>query len=96
MRRRPSLDRPTPLSTARCSKRSGLSGGRGVRRSGAGTRSTGSTAPVGSKSGNQTSSRCSKRTATSWPMRTSVGSQPTMLVVRWTEGSSARATLATT
>ena len=51
---------------------------------GSGTRSTGSVAPVGSNSGSHTSSCCSKRTATSWPMCTSSGSQPTMLVVRWT------------
>ena len=52
--------------------------------------------PVGSNSGSQTSSCCSKRTTTSWPMRTSSGSQPTMFVVRWTVGSSASATLAMT
>ena len=46
----------------RCSKRSSPSGGRGVGRTGSGTRSTGSVAPVGSNSGNQTSSCCSKRT----------------------------------
>ena len=69
MRRRPILDRPMPLRTARCSKRSGLSGGRGIGRTGSATRSTGSSDPVGSNSGSQTSSCCSKRTTTSWPIR---------------------------
>ena len=94
MSRRPILDRPMPLRTARCSKRSALRGERGTGRTGSGTRSTGSTAPVSSNSGSHTSSCCSKRTATSWPIATSAGSHPTMLVVRCTRGSSASATLA--
>ena len=54
--RRPMADRPTPLSTDWCSKRSSRAGGRGTGRVGSGTRSTGSTAPVGSNSGSHTSS----------------------------------------
>ncbi len=50
--------------------------------------------PVGSNSGSQTSSWCSKRTATRCPTWTSYGSHPTMLVVRCTLGSSSSATLA--
>ena len=96
MSRRPIFDRPMPLRTARCSKRSLPSGERGTGRSGGTTRSTGSRDPVGSNSGSHTSSCCSKRTATSWPMRTSEGSHPTMFVVRCTRASSASATLATT
>ena len=92
--RRPIAERPMPESTDRCSNRSADRGGRGVGRWGSGTRSVGSSRPVGSNSGSQTSSCCSKRTWTSWPMWTSSGSQPTTLVVRWTLGSSARATLA--
>ncbi len=40
-------DRPMPLRTARCSNRSSRSGGRGVGRTGSGTRSTGSIVPGG-------------------------------------------------
>ncbi len=82
--RRPIAERPMPESTDRCSNRSADRGARGVGRWGSGTRSVGSSRPVGSNSGSQTSSCCSKRTWTSWPMWTSSGSQPTTLVVRWT------------
>ena len=85
-----------PESTARCSKRSVLAGGRGVGRRGSGTRSTGSVSPVGANSGIHTSSCGSNCTATAWPMCTSEGSQPTMFVVSRTIGSSASATLAIT
>jgi hypothetical protein len=94
--RRPIADRPTPDSITRCSNRSSLAGGRGAGRRGSPTRSTGSVSPVGSNSGSQTSSFCSKRTVTSRPMWTSSGSHPTMLVVRCILGSSASATLAMT
>jgi hypothetical protein len=94
--RRPIADRPTPDSTARCSNRSPLAGGRGAGRRGSPTRSAVSVSPVGSNSGSQTSSAGSNRTMTSWPMWTSSGSHPTTLVVRWTVGSSASATLAMT
>ena len=68
MSRRPNVERPMPLRTARCSKRSSLTGARGSGRTGSSTRSTGSTDPVSSKSGSHTSSCCSKRTVTSWPI----------------------------
>ena len=48
-------------------------GGAGSGRSGSATRSTGSSSPVSSKRGSQTSSCCSNRTATSWPISTSDG-----------------------
>ena len=59
-------------------------------------RSIGRPSPVGSNSGSHTSSCCSKRTATSWPMCTSSGSQPTTFVVSRTSASSSRATIAIT
>ena len=85
-----------PLRTARCSKRSALSGGRGVRRTGAGTRSTGSIAPVGSKSGTQTSS-CWLEADGHLLADAHVGRLAADDVRRQVDrGSSARATLATT
>ena len=94
MSRRPSAERPTPESTARCSNRSLLTGARGAGRSGSATSSSdASDAPVGSNNGNHTSSCGSNRTVTSWPMCTSSGSQPTTFVVRCTVGSSASATI---
>ena len=70
---------------ARTGRRS--SGGRGVGTVGLGDRVVGRrSSPVGSNSGSHTSSCCSKRTATSWPMCTSSGSQPTMFVVSRTSG----------
>ena len=94
--RRPICERPMPESTERRSNRSAPVGGRGLGTLGAGTSSAASafTSPVGSNSGTQTSSCCSNRTDTSWPICTSAGSQPTMFVVRCTPGSSAKATLA--
>ena len=56
--RRPKVERPMPLRTARCSKRSSLRGARGSGRTGSATRSTGSTDPVSSKRGSHTSSCC--------------------------------------
>ena len=94
--RRPRADRPTPESTERCSNRSGPRGGRGRGRSGSGTGLPADGSPVGVKSGSQTSSWCSKRTATSCPMATSAGSQSTIMVVSRTPGSSASATTAMT
>ena len=94
IRRRPIAERPTPDSTARCSNRSELTGGRGAGRRGSPTRSSAVVAPVGSNSGSHTSSSCSKRTTTSCPMCTASASQPTMFVVRCTVGSSASATFA--
>ena len=96
IRRRPRRERPTPDSTDRCSNRSSPSGARVAKWGGSPTRSASVVVPVGSKTGSHTSSWCSKRTATSWPIRTSSGSTPTMWVVRRTVGSSARATTAIT
>ncbi len=52
--------------------------------------------PVGSNTGIQTSSSCSKSTCTFNPTRTSAGSQFTMLVVSRTRSSSSMATIAIT
>ena len=89
-------ERPTPDSTASCSKRRSPRGARGTGRSGRTSGSGVVVAPVGSKSGSHTSSHCSKRTRTSSPTATSESSAPTMLVVSRTEGSSANATTAIT
>ena len=84
--RRPMAERPTPDSTdavleAVVARAAAAASGRSrLARRGR----SASVAPVGSNSGSHTSSCCSKRTATSWPMCTSSGSQPTMLVVRRT------------
>ena len=94
IRRRPRSDRPIPEITDRCSYRSSLSGGRTEGRTGSAT-GLSPVWPVGSNSGSHTSSTASKRTCTSVPIPTSSGSQSTMLVVRWIDGSSANATLAT-
>ena len=95
MSRRPRADRPTPERTdgARTGRRlagAGAAGELGLRdwisgRGLAGRRR---------RAGSHTSSWCSKRTVTSWPMATSPGSPPTIIGGEPTAGSSVSATTA--
>ena len=96
---RPMRDMPTPVSATRSSNFSSRAIGRTDRmRSSSACSFASATAgsPVGSNSGTHTSSTCSNTTRTRIPICTVSGSQPTMLVVSRTRGSSSIATTATT